>query len=182
MTDSFKARRKLSVGRQEYEIFSLAGLESFNVARLPFSLEVLGATDEGVRCPHVVRRSGRVIELRILLQDAELEPAELGTGFHAEFAPQRVAGGLIRAEGVGLPTRPVLAGFGPLTFLPASAPTNLIVQNTGGATLVLNSIQIVGANPNAFFMAGDSSYTPLVGVIGEGEEGRTAHPERDALV
>ena len=29
-----------------------------------------------------------------------------------------------------------------------------------------------GANPNAYFMAGNSRYTPLVGVIGEGEEGR----------
>src|SRR5206468_604269 len=28
-----------------------------------------------------------------------------------------------------------------------------------------------GADPNAYFMAGGSRYTPLVGVIGEGEEG-----------
>jgi aconitate hydratase len=41
MTDSFKVRRAFSVGRQEYEIFSLAALERFNVARLPFSLKVL---------------------------------------------------------------------------------------------------------------------------------------------
>ena len=39
-----------------------------------------------------------------------------------------------------------------------------------------------GANPNAYFMAGNSRYTPLVGVIGEGEEGRPAHSQRDALV
>jgi len=39
-----------------------------------------------------------------------------------------------------------------------------------------------GADPNAFFMAGNSRYTPLVGVIGEGEEDRPAHPYRDALV
>ncbi len=38
-----------------------------------------------------------------------------------------------------------------------------------------------GANPNAYFMAGDSHYTPLVGVIGEGEESRPPHPQRDAL-
>lgn len=38
-----------------------------------------------------------------------------------------------------------------------------------------------GANPNAFFMAGSSRYTPLVGVIGEGEENRLAHPESHAL-
>ncbi|MGH7507586.1 MAG: ankyrin repeat domain-containing protein, partial [Longimicrobiales bacterium] len=39
-----------------------------------------------------------------------------------------------------------------------------------------------GADPNAYFMAGDSRYTPLVGVIGEGEEDRPPHPQRDALV
>jgi ankyrin repeat protein len=38
-----------------------------------------------------------------------------------------------------------------------------------------------GADPNAYFMAGDSRYSPLTGVIGEGEEDRRPHPERDAL-
>jgi ankyrin repeat protein len=38
-----------------------------------------------------------------------------------------------------------------------------------------------GADPNAYFMAGDSRYTPLVGVIGEGEEGRPPHPRRAEL-
>ena len=40
----------------------------------------------------------------------------------------------------------------------------------------------LGADPNAYFMAGGSRYTPLVGVIGEGEEDRPPHPRRDALV
>lgn len=39
-----------------------------------------------------------------------------------------------------------------------------------------------GADPNAYFMAGDSRYTPLVGVIGEGEENRPPHQRRDELV
>ena len=39
-----------------------------------------------------------------------------------------------------------------------------------------------GADPNVYFMAGDSRYTPLVGAIGEGEEDRPPHPERDELV
>lgn len=39
-----------------------------------------------------------------------------------------------------------------------------------------------GADPNAYFMAGDSRYTPLVGAIGEGEEDRPPHPRRDELV
>lgn len=38
-----------------------------------------------------------------------------------------------------------------------------------------------GADPNAYFMAGDSRYSPLCGVIGEGEEARQPHPQRDAL-
>ena len=38
-----------------------------------------------------------------------------------------------------------------------------------------------GADPNAFFMAGGSRYTPFVGVAGEGEEDRPPHPRRDAL-
>ena len=46
------------------------------------------------------------------------------------------------------------------------------------ATLLLDH----GANPNAYFKAGDSFYTPLVGVIGEGEESRPPHSQRDALV
>jgi len=39
-----------------------------------------------------------------------------------------------------------------------------------------------GADPNAYFMAGGSRYTPLVGAMGEGEESRPAHPRRDTLV
>jgi aconitate hydratase len=41
MSDSFNARRRLSVGRQQYEICSLAALERHNVARLPYSLKIL---------------------------------------------------------------------------------------------------------------------------------------------
>jgi ankyrin repeat protein len=39
-----------------------------------------------------------------------------------------------------------------------------------------------GADPNAYFMAGASRYTPLVGVIGGGEEERPPHQRRDELV
>jgi len=39
-----------------------------------------------------------------------------------------------------------------------------------------------GADPNVHFAAGGSAYTPLVGVIGEGEEDRPPHPRRDTLV
>jgi ankyrin repeat protein len=39
-----------------------------------------------------------------------------------------------------------------------------------------------GADPNVYFMAGASHYTPLSGVIGEGEENRPAHSRRNELV
>ena len=45
------------------------------------------------------------------------------------------------------------------------------------ATLLLEH----GADPHAYFMAGDSRYTPLTGVIGEGEEERSGHPRREEL-
>jgi uncharacterized protein len=38
-----------------------------------------------------------------------------------------------------------------------------------------------GAEPNAYFMAGDSRYSPLTGVVGLGEEDRPPHPRRDEL-
>ena len=39
-----------------------------------------------------------------------------------------------------------------------------------------------GADPNAYFMAGDSRYSPMTGVVGEGEESRPPHPRRNELV
>jgi aconitate hydratase len=41
MTDSFKARTTLEVGKKKYDILSLAALEAHNVSRLPFSLKIL---------------------------------------------------------------------------------------------------------------------------------------------
>src|SRR5271163_3726588 len=41
MTDSFNARTTLKVGAQQFEILNLAALKSFNVDRLPFSLQIL---------------------------------------------------------------------------------------------------------------------------------------------
>ena len=52
----------------------------------------------------------------------------------------------------------------------------------GHAVAIAGALLDHGANPNTSFAAGGSGYTPLVGVIGEGEEGRPAHPRRDELV
>ena len=41
MTDSFKAKTTLDVGKQKYEIYGLAALKSQGVDRLPFSLKIL---------------------------------------------------------------------------------------------------------------------------------------------
>jgi aconitate hydratase len=41
MTDSFKAKTTLDVGKQKYEIYSFAALKSQGVDRLPFSLKIL---------------------------------------------------------------------------------------------------------------------------------------------
>ena len=41
MTDSFKARTTLNVGKQTYDICSLSALKAHNVDRLPFSLKIL---------------------------------------------------------------------------------------------------------------------------------------------
>jgi uncharacterized protein len=49
------------------------------------------------------------------------------------------------------------------------------------ATTIAKLLLDHGADPNAYFMAGDSRYTPLTGVIGEGEEERGPHPRRDEL-
>ena len=38
-----------------------------------------------------------------------------------------------------------------------------------------------GADPNAYYMAGDAVYGALVGVAGEGEQDAPAHPSREAL-
>jgi ankyrin repeat protein len=53
---------------------------------------------------------------------------------------------------------------------------------TENAVAIARALLDRGANPNAYFMAGDSRYSPLSGVIGEGEEGRPGHQQRDALV
>ncbi|HEY6825522.1 MAG TPA: hypothetical protein VI259_01620 [Gemmatimonadaceae bacterium] len=97
----------------------------------------------------------------------------------------------------------VTAGEGPSAWRAMSGGANDLYGNLGpkGWTPLLylaftrlpnpasndNAVEIArllldaGADPNAFFHAGDSHYTPMTGVAGEGEEDRPPHPRRDEL-
>jgi uncharacterized protein len=71
-------------------------------------------------------------------------------------------------------------GWEPLSYLCFTRlPLPSVTEN---AVAIARALLDHGANPNVYFMAGDSQYTPLTGAIGEGEEGRPAHQQRDALV
>jgi ankyrin repeat protein len=77
------------------------------------------------------------------------------------------------------PAKPMLPLWTPLLYLcftrlPRAATNDNAVAI---ATMLLDA----GADPNAYFMAGDSRYSPLTGVVGEGEEGRAPHPRRNEL-
>ena len=70
-------------------------------------------------------------------------------------------------------------GWEPLLYL---AFTRLPLPSANdNAVAIARLLLDHGADPNAFFMAGDSRYTPFVGVVGEGEEDRPPHPRRDEL-
>jgi len=56
-----------------------------------------------------------------------------------------------------------------------------LAETNDNAVAIARALLDHGADPNAFFMAGGSRYTPFVGVVGEGEEDRPPHPHRDAL-
>ncbi|HEY8312181.1 MAG TPA: ankyrin repeat domain-containing protein, partial [Gemmatimonadaceae bacterium] len=70
-------------------------------------------------------------------------------------------------------------GWEPLLYL---AFTRLpLPAANDNAVAIARALLDHGANPDVYFMAGGSRYTPLVGVIGEGEEDRPPHPHRDEL-
>ncbi len=70
-------------------------------------------------------------------------------------------------------------GWEPLLYL---CFTRLpLAKSNDNAVAIAELLLDHGADPNVYFLAGDSRYSPLVGVIGEGEEDRPAHPHRDAL-
>ena len=83
-------------------------------------------------------------------------------GPRSAFAVFTSAAGTVRIAltGTGLPTRPVLDGLGPVEFIPESAPVTFVLHNAGGVSLVLGSIQIAGAHPEAFtFTTANSGFS-----------------------
>ena len=104
---------------------------------------------------------------------------------HDSFYTAIVCGDLERVERT-LAERPEAAteagapkGWEPLLYLCFSrAPLAAASDN---ALAIARALLDRGANPNAYFQAGGSKYTPFVGVVGEGEENRPAHAHRDAL-
>lgn len=70
-------------------------------------------------------------------------------------------------------------GWTPLLYL---AFTRLpLAPSSDNAVEIGRMLLEAGADPNAFYHAGDSHYTPMTGIAGEGEEDRPHHPRRDEL-
>ena len=96
-----------------------------------------------------------------------------------------VCGDLEEVEGI-LAARPELAnqkggprGWEPILYLTyARLPTPAARDN---AIPIARALLDRGANPNAYYMAGDAVYSALTGVAGEGEQDAPPHPQREAL-
>ena len=65
----------------------------------------------------------------------------------------------------------------PLLYLTYARLSQFAPNAIRMATLLLDR----GADPNAYYMAGDAFYSALVGIPGEGEQDAPPHAERDAL-
>jgi ankyrin repeat protein len=115
-------------------------------------------------------------DLRAMTQVLSADP-DLAVRASGGASPDRAGGG---GEGDLVKRDWGPKGWEPLLYLCFTRLPLLAVHENAVAiaTLLLDH----GADPNAYFMAGGSQYTPLVGAIGEGEEGRPAHSQRDALV
>src|SRR5262245_1273172 len=71
-------------------------------------------------------------------------------------------------------------GWPPLLYLCSTRLS--LAEVAENSVAIATTLLDCGADPNVFFRAGSSKYTPLVAVIGEGEENRPPHPRRDELV
>ncbi len=103
------------------------------------------------------------------------EQPELARTKHADAGPDRsgAGGAMDFLQDLGTKSwEPLLYLCFTRLALPAAA---------ANAVTIARALLECGADPNAFFMAGGSRYTPLTGVIGAGEEDRPPHPRRDEL-
>ena len=146
----------------------------------PAHVMALG-TAEGIlkQHPEIARES-----LRLAIVCGEVGEVERILRERPEAATEKTAGLGYDREGVG-GSDDIFTDLGPMNWEPLlyvcftrlrHPPTN---EN---AVAIARLLLDHGANPNSYFMAGDSQYTPLVGAIGEGEENRPPHPRRDNLV
>jgi ankyrin repeat protein len=120
---------------------------------------------------HTAVVCGDVVEVNRILAERPRAANEKSSETAADRADVGGAGDLFRDIGP--------KGWEPLLYL---AFTRLpLASANDNALTIARALLDHGADPNAFFAAGSSSYTPLVGVIGEGEEDRPPHPHRDAL-
>jgi ankyrin repeat protein len=135
-------------------------------------------------CPdhHIRGRPAHVRALHIAHRLLERHPDIA----HDSFYTAIVCGDVERVEHE-LAERPAMAsekggpkGWEPILYL---CFTRLLLPATNdNAVTIARMLLDAGADPNVDFAAGGSSYTPLVGAIGEGEEDRPPHPRRDELV
>jgi hypothetical protein len=56
----------------------------------------------------------------------------------------------VSLSGTGLPDRPIVPLFAPMNFISGSAPNNLQMTNTGGKTLSLDTLAIIGPDAGSF--------------------------------
>ena len=151
---------------------------------------VRGGSDH-VRAEHTARR--------LLARDPEIAMANFYTAVvcgDLDAVNRALAadpGWATRRNGEPLPERTGVGGEGDLTRRDWGAKgweplsylcfTRLPLPSvTENAVAIARALLDHGADPNVYFMAGNSRYTPLSGAIGEGEEGRPGHQQRDALV
>lgn len=93
-------------------------------------------------------------------------------------APEAARSGLGHAGDLDLDLGP--KGWEPLLYLCyARLPLPAVTDN---ALAIATTLLDAGADPDAWFPAGDCRFTALVGVIGEGEGLAPPHPRRDELV
>jgi ankyrin repeat protein len=114
-------------------------------------------------------------EVELVRQMLEEHP-ELATRRGGPKGSSQAAGQRFVVE----PTVPAPPLWDPLLYLAfARVPAP---EATEHAVAIARLLLDCGADPNTYFMAGDARYSPLSGVIGEGEEARQPHPKRDELV